>query len=113
VIEPSRHETPVEGSTVAPTVAHFNDAAIIWDELQSRSLTWGVPGQPSLEITFPDTPMLGLWQIPGARYLCIEPWAGRADPVGYAGDFTDKPGVMLLDAGAERAFRMDVRLKES
>jgi len=65
-----------------------------------------------LEIDFPDTPMLGIWQKPGARYLCIEPWAGIADPVGFDGDFTEKPGLMILEVGAERSFRMNIRLKE-
>jgi hypothetical protein len=50
-------------------------------------------------------PMLGVWQKPGARYVCIEPWAGIADPAGFAGDFRDKPGVMELEAGSSRSFQ--------
>jgi galactose mutarotase-like enzyme len=52
--------------------------------------------------------MLGIWQKPGAYYLCIEPWQGIADPVGYAGDFRDKPGVVTLAPGDRRSFRMEV-----
>jgi galactose mutarotase-like enzyme len=100
--------TPVEDRSFVPTSALFEPDAIIWDELHSRSLIFGVPGGASLDIAFPDTPMLGIWQKPGAAYLCIEPWQGIADPLGYEGDFRDKPGIALLEPGEERSFRMDV-----
>lgn len=105
--------SPVNGSVYAPAFADFEADALIWDQLASRSLTYGVPGQLQLRIDFPDTPMLGIWQKPGARYLCIEPWAGIADPLGFEGDFTEKPGVMTLAPGAQQRLRMDVTLLES
>lgn len=103
--------TPVVGRTLALREALFADDALIWDRLASRACTYGAPGGARLELAFPDTPMLGVWQKPGARYLCIEPWAGIADPAGFAGEFRDKPGVMELAAGARRSFRMDVTVR--
>lgn len=105
--------SPVNCNVYAPTYTDFEDDALIWDQLASRSLTYGVPGEPQLRIDFPDTPMLGIWQKPGARYLCIEPWAGIADPLGFTGDFANKPGVITLAAGAQQRLRMDVTLLES
>lgn len=105
--------SPVDGATLKPTHDMFRGDALIWDHLASRSLTWGAPGTPHLKIDFPDTPWLGLWQVPGARYLCVEPWAGMADPVGFTGDVWDKPGVIRLAPGEERTFRMDVTLLEN
>jgi galactose mutarotase-like enzyme len=102
--------TPVVGHNLVPTAALFQADAMIWDRLDSRSLLWGAPATPNLRIDFPGMPMLGLWQKPGAAYLCIEPWAGIADPVGYAGTLEDKPGILLLPSGEARAFRMDVTL---
>jgi galactose mutarotase-like enzyme len=113
LVAPDPQPSPIEGKVYAPTYADFEADALIWDELASRSLTYGVPGQPRLRIDFPDTPMLGIWQKPGARFLCIEPWAGIADPLGFAGDFTEKPGVMTLAPGAQQRLRMDVTLLES
>lgn len=104
--------TPVRGGELVPDPALFEADALIWDQLVSRSLRYGVPGGPGLDIAFPDTPMLGIWQKPGARYLCIEPWQGIADPLGYRGDFRDKPGVVVLPPGAARVFRMDVALAQ-
>lgn len=113
LIKAERDDSPVTGRTFRPNHTDFEDDAIIWDDLQSRSLTWGAAGDPMLQIDFPDTPMLGVWQKPGARYLCIEPWAGIADPVGFDGNFVEKPGLLMLDIGAQQSFRMKIRLKES
>jgi galactose mutarotase-like enzyme len=103
--------TPVEGRALALRAALFEDDALIWDALNSRGCTYGAPGGAGLDIAFPDTAMLGVWQKPGADYICIEPWAGIADPAGFAGDFRDKPGVIELAAGSSRAFRMDVTVR--
>jgi galactose mutarotase-like enzyme len=104
--------TPIHGRDLTPDAALFEADALIWDKLHSRALTYGAPGEASLDIAFPDTPMLGIWQKPGAGYLCIEPWQGIADPAGYAGDFLDKPGVVSLAPGASRSFRMDLTVIE-
>ncbi|MDX3908321.1 MAG: aldose 1-epimerase family protein [Sphingobium sp.] len=105
--------SPVEGNVLTPTYEMFAGDALIWDRLESRSLTWRAPGKPHLKIDFPDMPWLGLWQKPGAHYLCVEPWAGMADPVGFAGDVWDKPGVIRLAPGDARSFRMNVTLVEN
>lgn len=100
--------TPVEGHVLTPDAALFEGDALIWDQLASRTLRYGAPGGAHLDIAFPDTPMLGIWQKPGANYLCIEPWQGIADPQGYDGDFRYKPGVVSLAPDAKAVFRMDV-----
>lgn len=102
--------SPVTGRALAPDAALFEADALIWDRLASRSLTFGTDTGARLEIGFPDTPMLGIWQKPGAAYLCIEPWQGIADPQGWQGDLRDKPGVVELAPRAECSFRMDVRV---
>ena len=112
-LAPDPRPSPVKDNIYSPAPTDFEADALIWDRLASRSLTYGVPGQPQLKIDFPDTPMLGIWQKPGARYLCIEPWAGIADPLGFDGDFTQKPGIMSLAANAQQRLRMDVTLLES
>ncbi len=103
--------TPVRGDTLPLSENLFRADAVIWDELSSRQLSYGADGGAWLDIAFPDTPSLGLWQVPGAHYICIEPWAGHADPEGFTGDYREKPGVVLLDPGASRSFRMDVSVR--
>lgn len=47
--------------------------------------------KPYLTLTF-DSPLVGLWSPPkkNAPFVCIEPWYGRTDAVGYEGEFEDK-----------------------
>ncbi|WP_313442245.1 aldose 1-epimerase family protein [Novosphingobium sp.] len=108
LVLPEPVATPVEGHLLTPDAALFETDALIWDRLASRALTFGAPGGTQLAVAFPDTPMLGIWQKPDANYLCIEPWQGMADPLDYTGDFRAKPGVLSLEPGASRSFRMDV-----
>ena len=103
--------SPVDDDLLIPTYAMFDGDALIWDKLDSRSVLWGAPGSQNLRIAFPDTNWLGIWQKPGAHYLCIEPWAGMADPVGFSGEVWDKPGIMGLPAGETRVFSLSLSLE--
>lgn len=102
--------SPVMGRVLPLRDGLFVEDALVWDQVRSRALSYGADRGPRLDIAFPDTPALGIWTKPGARYVCVEPWAGHADPAGFAGDFREKPGVMQLAPGEARAFRMDVTL---
>lgn len=48
-----------------------------------------------------DAPVVGLWSPPGknAPFVCIEPWYGRCDRVGYEGDYPEKDWVQRLEPG--------------
>ena len=113
LVAPDPRPTPVDGAVLTPTYAMFEQDALIWDQLSSRSLDWGAPLAPSLHIEFPDMKWLGVWQKPGAHYLCIEPWAGMADPAGFVGEIWKKPGIIRLPPGESRRFRMSVTLTEA
>lgn len=104
----SSEDSPVVGRTLALDPALFERDAMIWDQLASRRLAYVSPNGARLDLVFPDTPMLGLWQKPGANFICIEPWAGVADPAGFAGEFRTKPGVIELAPGEARSFHLDV-----
>ncbi len=106
--------TPVVGNRLALNDALFDHDALIWSPIRSQRLTYGSgtgsAGGPQLDIDFPDTPRLGIWTKPGAHFLCIEPWHGIADPVGYQGDFRDKPGVITLAPGEKYNAEMRVTI---
>ena len=110
LIKAERFPTPVNGHEFTPTAALFEADALIWDELASHTVTFGPERGPRIGVSFMDAPMLGIWQKPGAPFLCIEPWHGLADPEGFDGDFRDKPGIVLLPPGGEWLFRMDLSL---
>jgi galactose mutarotase-like enzyme len=110
LLTPALHPSPVSGRNYWPSYTDFSADALIWDRLASRSLRFGVPGLPNLRIDYPDLPILGIWQKPGARYLCIEPWAGLADPLGFEGDFHEKRGILILQPNKKEIFRMTIAL---
>ena len=90
----------------APAAADFTNDAVIVDSARSRSLIFGVDGGPVLETGFADFPAFGLWQKPGAPYLCIEPWQGLTPFVGGSDAIEERPGSVWLEAGAMRSFTM-------
>lgn len=101
--------SPLRGDTLALAPELFEADALIWDALESRSVTYrGGAECPALHIAFPDTSFLGVWQKPGADFLCIEPWQGLADEAAFTGVFQDKAGIVTLAPGTTRSFRMDV-----
>lgn len=110
LIGPIDRESPVEGDTLWLRDELFEQDALVWTAPQSRSLHYGAPDGPQLEIGFPDMPTLAVWTKPGARFICIEPWQGHADPAGFAGEIWDKPGMLRLEPGERRAFTMGVTL---
>ncbi|HEV7232803.1 MAG TPA: aldose 1-epimerase family protein, partial [Sphingorhabdus sp.] len=109
-IDPQPKDSPLDGDTLKLANGLFADDALVWERIDSRQLIYGVPGFPSLRIDFPDTPSLGIWTKPNARFLCIEPWAGIADPNDYQGEFAQKPAVMFLQPDEEYTFRMNIAL---
>ena len=77
-------------------------------EPRSRSLRYEGPGG-GIRFAWEGFPHLGLWQKPGAELLCIEPWHGYASPVGWDGEFADKPGLLLIPPGQTRRFSWSVQ----
>jgi galactose mutarotase-like enzyme len=101
--------TPVARQRLQLDDALFQDDVLIFDQIRSRSVTYGADG-PRISIGFPDARYLGVWTKPGAPFVCIEPWQGITDPAGYSGDLRDKPGIMVLSPGASRTLTMTVTL---
>jgi galactose mutarotase-like enzyme len=110
LLSPTPHATPVEDRMLKLTDSLFKDDVIIFDQVASRSVTYGAPLGPRLRIDFPDSPYLGIWTKPGATFICIEPWHGFSDPQGFSGDFKRKPGVFIIGGGKELTAQMNITL---
>ena len=108
---PDALPTPVEGDTLALRDDLFAADALIFDRLTSRSVSYGAPTGPRIEVSFTDFPTLGVWTKPGAGFICIEPWQGSADPVGFTGDLRDKPGIIEIAPGSVRNLTMTIALR--
>jgi galactose mutarotase-like enzyme len=104
--------SPLDGRVLHLSDALFERDALVWNPVRSQSLRYDAGAGPGLEIEFPDTPALGIWTRPGARFVCIEPWHGIADPWGFAGELRDKPLIQLYAPGESRSFTMRVTLRD-
>lgn len=102
--------TPVADRVVDLDHSLFDISAIVWDRLNSRSVTFGVPGQLGVEMTFDDFPHFGLWSKAGsAPFLCLEPWQGHMSPLGFRGELADKSGIVSIAPGASRQWSLSIR----
>ncbi|MDB5736722.1 MAG: aldose 1-epimerase family protein [Sphingomonas bacterium] len=111
-LKPGPMPSPIVGDTLTLRDDLFVDDALIFDRLRSRSLRYGAPDGPQLHVRFDDFPTLGVWTKPGAEFICIEPWHGFSDPVGFTGDIRDKPGIFEIAPGATRSMSMSITLED-
>ena len=114
LVKSETYPTPVQGRAMPLSDALFVDDVIFFDNLKSRSLKYtasDVPGTPVIRVDFADFPHLGIWTKPGAPFVCIEPWQGHASPQEFDGEFRDKPGVVSIAAGQERAWRYTISVE--
>lgn len=56
-------------------------------------------GTPYVGVRCEAFPNFGIWSPAGAPFVCLEPWCGRCDNQGFAGDISEKPGINCLNAG--------------
>lgn len=111
LIAPEGQASPLDGRILSLDDSLFERDALIWNPVQSQHVVYGAPHGPSLEVAFPETAQLGIWTKPGAKFLCIEPWHGIADPQGFTGDFRDKPGIFEIAPGEDWTCSVSVTLR--
>lgn len=107
---PERFPSPVVGRTLSLDESLFTADAIIFDEVESNCVRFTAPDGPAIEVAWQGFGQLGLWMRPGGDFLCIEPWHGHADPVGFAGPFSEKPGLLHVPPGGDVRANYCVRL---
>src|SRR5215475_5932287 len=100
--------SPVHNKKLGLRDALFANDALIFDQLNSRRVTYGASTGPSIEVQFDSMPYLGIWSKPGAGFVCIEPWHGFASPEGFDGELKDKPGMTLVPPGTIKRFEISV-----
>ena len=111
LLDPEPRPTPVAGRVLALREELFKADALIFDHLRSLSLRFEADGGPALAFSWEGFPHFGLWTKPdpGPAFLCLEPWQGFASPADWDGDFTDKPGIVVLEPGQHRTWSYTVR----
>jgi len=91
----------------------FEPDAMIFTEHYSREVTYTGEQGPAITVKFDDFPHLGIWSVPGAGFVCIEPWQGHSSAVDFEGDFSDKPGLVKIQPNENQSWTMDILVENN
>jgi len=74
--------------------------AVVFKDMKSTTV-WLKSRQSDYTLKFhsPGFPYFGIWSKPGAPFVCLEPWCGMADKMGFEGDIKGKEGIVSLGGG--------------
>lgn len=80
----------------------FEEDAIVFKNVGADEATLlNTLNGKSVRMRFAGFPHLGIWSVPGAGYVCIEPWIGCADDSDGTNDIFLKDSAVTLAPGAE------------
>ena len=74
----------------------FDNDALIFKTLKSRTITIIEKNKPLLKVAFDDFKSLGIWTKVGAPFICIEPWLGYSDTIHASGNLMEKEGIQIV-----------------
>jgi galactose mutarotase-like enzyme len=86
----------------------FKDGAIVLNPVASNSLEYWGPKGRLMMLRWSSCKQLGIWTLPGAPFICFEPWHGYPSPGDFAGELSEKPGGFQLQPGHSKTFRIAV-----
>ena len=75
----------------------FAKDAVVLENFRSKHLTLqSCKSTHAVKVSIEGFPYLGIWNKPGAPFVCIEPWFGLADSIDSSGDIMRKKGIQIL-----------------
>ncbi len=78
----------------------FERDALIFDGGQIKEV-WlcRKDGSPYVGMKCDGFPNFGIWSVKNAPFVCLEPWMGRCDDVGFTGEISEKPNINKVAPG--------------
>ncbi|MCF8465694.1 MAG: aldose 1-epimerase family protein [Flavobacteriales bacterium] len=75
----------------------FKEDALVFKNIPSKRV-WIQHGDGGkrLQMDYEGFPHFGIWSVPGADYVCLEPWIGCADMANQPADFFEKDSIVRL-----------------
>lgn len=92
----------------------FDNDALIFDQGQIEWVGIGYPdGTPYITMECNGFTNFGIWSLPEAPYVCLEPWMGRCDDYGFQKEISEKTDVISLEAGTtfQKSYSIGVHKK--
>ena len=93
----------------------FDKDALIFDHGQVKKVSLAdTDGTNLVTMLCPDALSVGIWAPAGgeAPFICLEPWIGRCDNVGFDGELKDKFDVQSLEPGKSFRTAYDILIGE-
>ena len=90
----------------------IKDHALILKNVSTKSVILKSNHHPQqLELTFEDFPHLGIWSLPDAPFICLEPWFSHVDPAVHDGQLLTKPEMIHLPPGEEHQSSYSITIR--
>lgn len=89
---------PMQENSLSLAYSLFENDALIFKKLESKSIAIIENKVPFLKINFEGFPSLGIWTKENAPYICLEPWFGYADTQTNSGKLSEKEGIQIIRA---------------
>jgi len=100
---------PLENNRLPLKHSLFENDALIFKTLASKSVAIAENKIPFLKVHFTDFPSLGIWTKSQAPFICIEPWLGYADTIENNGKIEEKEGIQIL--GMNQTFKTNYSIE--
>jgi len=97
LISNSTYSLPLENNSLPLNYSLFENDALIFKTIESKSVTIVDNKTPFLKVHYNDFPSLEIWTKSQAPFICIEPWIGYADTIDNNGNLEEKEGIQILD----------------
>lgn len=92
--------TKLDFQNLPLSVDTFVDDAIVYSNYKSNQISLCEKGSNrKINVSLTGFPWLGLWSKVGAAYVCIEPWCGHSDMLGFNGDIDNKSAIEQVQIG--------------
>lgn len=91
----------------------FINDAVMFEGLESKVVSLkNSKDNRCVRMDYTGFPFIAFWNVPGADYVCIEPWCGIADFADSNGKIEEKYGIERITEGKEfsRVLRIQVSL---
>jgi galactose mutarotase-like enzyme len=107
LILPAEKRSWPRGRKSAAAIANDGAVFVAWP---GGSITYGPEQGHKVHITTEGFTYLGLWALPAAGFLCIEPCTGLADGANAPHSLVNRTGATIVQPGSTRRAWLSIRL---
>lgn len=106
LIDPAAQPSPFSRGEMTLDPGLFAKDALLFPFGIGTGITYAAQGGSAIELAWSNLPNFGVWQKPGAPYICLEPWHGMAARQGAGDAVTARPGTVTLAPNQATSFEL-------